>query len=116
MSDILGNIAEMALDGDEGAWTIGEKAGGDKWRSMSDPTTDHQPECRWGIYYEPDAPEATSMNDNGGVHGNSSLLNIVSYKLGKAGMGVEDPAYFWMNVALAMVPTIDFAQMAELLP
>ena len=116
MSDILGNIAEMALDGDEGAWIIGENATEGGLRSMSNPNEHTQPGYRWDIYYMPDAPECTSMNDYGGVHGNSSLLNIISYKLDQAGMSVEDQAYFWMNVALALVPTTDYAQMAELLP
>ncbi len=116
MSDIMGNLAEMYLDGDAGAWTIGEKAVSGGTRSMRDPATHYQPACRWDVYYVCDASEGTEFNDEGGVHTNSSLLNIVSYKLDKAGMSVEDQAYFWMNVALAMVPSTDFAQMAELLP
>lgn len=116
MSDIMGNLVEMALDGDAGAWILGEQAVQGGMRSMSNPTEHAQPEYRWGIYYTPDAPEGTQMNDSGGVHGNSSLLNIVSYKLDKAGMSGADQVYFWMNVALAMVPTNDYAQMAELLP
>ena len=116
MSDIMGNLIEMALDGDAGAWIIGENVteGGD--RSMSNPPTHYQPAYRWGAYYTLDAPTATVLNDRGGVHGNSSLLNIISYKLDKAGMSKEDQLYYWMNVALAMVPTSDYAQMAELLP
>ena len=116
MSDIMGNLIEMALDGDAGAWIIGENVteGGD--RSMSNPPTHYQPEYRWGAYYTLDAPTATVLNDRGGVHGNSSLLNIISYKLDKAGMSKEDQLYYWMNVALAMVPTSDYVQMAELLP
>ena len=116
MSDIMGNLIEMALDGDAGAWIIGENSteGGD--RSMSDPPTHYQPEYRWGAYYTLNAPTATTMNDQGGVHGNSSMLNIISYKLDKAGMSKEDQLYYWMNVALALVPTSDYPQMAELLP
>ena len=83
---------------------------------MGDPTSRAQPEQRWSMFYAPEVTQGTSMNDTGGVHVNSSLLNIVSYKLDKAGMSVEDQGYFWMNVAMAMVPTTDFAQMAELLP
>ena len=116
MSDILGNLAEMALDGNEGAWIIGEGAAEGDMRSMDNPNEHVQPAYRWDVYYNPDAPTATIMNDNGGVHINSSLLNIISYKLDKAGMSIEDQMYFWMNVALAMVPTTDYAQMAELLP
>ena len=116
MSDIMGNLVEMALDGDEGAWILGENAQKGGMRSMSDPPTHYQPGRRWDVYYTLDAPQPTNLNDRGGVHGNSSLLNIISYKLDKAGMPLEDHLYFWMNVALALVPTSDFAQMAELLP
>ncbi|MBR0403983.1 MAG: M4 family metallopeptidase [Eggerthellaceae bacterium] len=116
MSDIMGNLVEMLIDGDDGAWLMGEKAMEGGFRSMSDPTSHIQPEYRWGIYYTPDAPEGTEVNDQGGVHTNSSLLNIVSYKLNEAGMAPNDQVYFWTNVALAMVPTTDYVQMAELLP
>lgn len=68
MSDIMGNLVEMALDGDAGAWVIGENAMEGGMHSMSDPNEHVQPERRWDAYYTLDAPEATVMNDNGGVH------------------------------------------------
>ncbi|MBQ6391699.1 MAG: M4 family metallopeptidase [Eggerthellaceae bacterium] len=116
MSDIMGNLVEMMIDGNDGAWLIGEQAKEGGLRSMDNPVTHAQPEHRWGIFYVPNAHTGTDINDYGGVHTNSSLLNIVSYKLDKAGMAVNDQVYFWMNVALAIVPTTDYAQMAELLP
>lgn len=116
MSDILGNIIEMALAYDpEGVWLIGENEG-EPIRSMSDPHSHQQPEFVWDTYYGPAAAEATSANDCGGAHINSSLLNLVSYRLDQAGMEPADQFYFWMNVALAMTPSTDYPQMAELLP
>ena len=50
------------------------------------------------------------------MHINSSLLNVISYKLSEAGMDEDDQCYYWMNVALALTPRTDFAQLAEILP
>ncbi len=117
MSDVLGNLAEMIIvNKPETAWLIGDSSGAKTLRSMKDPHEFQQPEFRWDTYYAPTATIGTTTNDNGGVHTNSSLLNIVSYKLDQAGMPANDQFYFWMNVALAMTPHTDYAQMAELLP
>ena len=116
MSDILGNLTEMELDGDEGAWVMGEKTSEGGIRDFANPNRCAQPAYRWDVYYIPGVAPATEMNDMGGVHINSSLLNIVSYKLNEAGMTCDEQFTFWLNVALAMVPTTDYAQMAELLP
>ena len=37
MSDILGNLTEMALDGDAGAWILRENAVEGSMRSMANP-------------------------------------------------------------------------------
>lgn len=115
MSDVLGNLIEMATAYDEkGAWVFGENEGA--IRSMKDPHAFSQPEFVWDVYYGPAASEPSVANDFGGVHINCSLLNIISYKLDQAGMLPEDQLYYWMNVALALTPSTDFPQMAELLP
>lgn len=116
MSDILGNLSEMMLKGTDGAWTIGEKSANGTTRSMKNPHEYVQPEFAWDVYWGPAASEATTANDCGGVHSNSSLLNIVSYKLDEAGMNPNDQFYYWMNVAMAMTPLTDYPQMADLLP
>lgn len=118
MSDILGNLVEMLIeDQPEGAWIIGENEGGENpYRSMSDPHKYAQPEFAWDAYYGPAVVEPSPANDNGGVHINSSMLNIISYKLDQAGMDPSDQFYFWMNVALAMSPLTDYPQMVYLLP
>lgn len=116
MSDILGNLSEIALEGKDGAWIIGEKSAQGASRSMGNPHEHMQPEFAWDTYWGPTASEATAANDCGGVHVNSSLLNIVSYKLDEAGMDPNDQFYYWMNVAMAMTPLTDYPQMADLLP
>ena len=118
MSDVLGNLVEMlVVNNPDSAWLMGDGSGIDRTlRSMKDPHTHAQPEFRWDTYYAPSVTVGTVTNDNGGVHLNSSMLNIVSYKLDQAGMEPADQFYFWMNVALAMTPRTDYAQMAQLLP
>ena len=85
-------------------------------RSMKDPNSHEQPAFVWDKFYVPGVAEGNDNNDNGGVHINSSLLNYVSYKLNSAGMEPEEEFYFWMNIARAMTPRTDYAQIAELLP
>ena len=116
MSDIVGNLVEMILDEDEeGDWELGEDAG-DVMRSMSNPNEHEQPAFFWDRYYVPGVLNPSDNNDQGGVHTNSSLLNILSSKLYEAGLTEEEQIYYWLNVALAMTPRTDFAQLAELLP
>lgn len=117
MSDVMGNLIEMILvNKPETAWLIGDSSGGEILRNMKNPHEYRQPEFRWDTYYAPNVTEGTEVNDRGGAHTNSSLLGIVSYRLDQAGMESEDQFYFWMNVAFAMTPSTDYAQMAELLP
>ena len=117
MSDIMGNAIEMMIDDSpEGAWLICENGIDGAIRSMSDPHAHEQPAFVWDAYYAPGVDEGTEHNDYGGVHVNSSLLSIVSYKLGQAGMKPEDQFFFWMNVLLAATPQTNYPQMAELLP
>ena len=116
MSDIMGNIIEMTIDDNpDGAWLIGENYG-QPLRSLKEPNKYSQPGYFWDEYYVPNVEKITDLNDKGGVHTNSSLLNVISYKLYEAGMSNVDQDYFWTNVAIAMTPRTDFAQLAEILP
>ncbi len=118
LSDIMGNALEMIVDGTtekDGAWLIGEGEG-EAIRSMSDPHLYQQPEYVWDMYYVPNTAIAHDINDMGGVHINSSILNYISYELDKAGMEPEDQFYYWLNVIMAVTPRTDFYQMTELLP
>lgn len=85
-------------------------------RSFTNPNEHDQPGYFWDRYFVPNVAKGTDRNDSGGVHTNSSLLNVISYKLSEAGMDADDQCYFWMNVALALTPRTDFAQLAEILP
>ena len=115
ISDILGNLLEAEVRGASCDWLQGEGVG-KPMRSLKDPHDFGQPEYVWDVYYGPAASEPTEANDCGGAHINSSLLSLVSYKLDQAGMTIGDQVYYWMNVELAMTPTSDFPQLAELLP
>ena len=116
MSDIMGNLIEMSIDDDpDGSWIIGERSE-IICRYFADPNRGRQPGYFWDQYFVPSVAKGTDNNDSGGVHINSSLLNVISYKLSEAGMSEDDQCYYWMNVALALTPRTDFAQLAEILP
>ena len=117
MSDIMGNLIEMRLEGDAGAWTIAEGLGADKvYRDLSNPHEFARPAFAFDTYYAPRPATSTKMNDTGGVHINSTLLSLVSYRLHQAGMGLREQSYFWLNVALVTIPFADYPMMAEILP
>ncbi|MBE5807327.1 MAG: hypothetical protein E7317_03180 [Clostridiales bacterium] len=118
MSDIMGNICEMmAGDTQDETWLLGEGSANDAIRSMSDPHLYSQPEYTWDLYYKPNVLTPTELNDRGGVHDNSSLLNNLAYRLCvNGGMTLEEARAFWFAVDCAMVPGTDYAQLSELLP
>ncbi len=117
MSDIQGNLCEMILkDTKDKTWLVGENSG-EAVRSMSDPHLFSQPEYAWDLFYKPPVNIPTPMNDQGGVHGNSSLLNLVAYRLcTEGGMPLEAAREYWFAVDCAMVPGTDYLQMTRLLP
>ena len=116
MSDIQGNLCEMLLGATEDeTWLLGEKA--QTVRSMSAPHLYGQPEYSWDLYYQPNVKTPTDINDRGGVHTNSSLLNNLAYRLCvNGGMPLADARTFWFAVDCAMVPGTDYAQLRALLP
>lgn len=118
MSDIMGNLVEMLIVGDPAqAWVHGEGGGEEtRSRSMKDPHSFNQPEFAYDAFYETPVDVGNSQNDQGGVHTNSSMLNILSYRLDEAGMSPADQQYYWMNVAMALTPNTDYPLIAELLP
>ena len=116
LSDIQGNIIEISIDGEtEGSWLIGENSGVTA-RSMAEPNLYEQPGYFWDRYYVPTAAIVTDLNDYGGVHRNSSLLNIISYRLQEAGMTLQEQFLYWLSVTRALLPRTDFAQLAQVLP
>ena len=117
MSDIQGKTCQMLMEGRENtSWMIGDRSLVDV-RSMDEPHRGNQPEFTWDIYYMPNVKTPTPLNDEGGVHDNSSLLNSLAYRLYEdGGMTLEEGRAFWFTVDCAMVPGTDYAQLAELLP
>ena len=117
ISDIQGNICEMYMGATEDTtWELGEQ-GKNPVRSMSDPHKYGQPEFAWDVHYRPNVKTPTEMNDRGGVHANSSLLNQIAYLLcSEGGMSFEDARSFWFAVDCSMVPGTDYAQLSELMP
>ena len=117
MSDIQGQICEMMYGAttDE-SWIVADRSLS-AIRSMSDPHLFGQPEYTWDLYYKPRVLTPTLVNDQGGVHSNSSLLNNVAYRLvTDGGMSLEEARAFWFAVDCTMVPGTDYAQLSELMP
>ena len=118
MSDIQGEIAEQMMDNvdEKSLWVLGNNSL-TPVRSMSNPHRYQQPEFSWDLYYKPKVQTPTVINDFGGVHTNSSLLNNVAYRLiAEGGMSLEEARAFWFAVDCTMVPGTDYAQLSELLP
>ena len=116
MSDIMGNLVEYIYeDTTDEAWLLGENSG-DVIRSMSDPHKFFQPEHVWDCYYGPKTTKPNAINDEGGVHGNSSLLNRIAALLCiEYGMSYEDAVAFWTMTAMGMTPLTDYPQMPALM-
>ena len=119
ISDIMGNLMEEMLDAsDDPTWLLGEAAKNPDQilRCMSDPHLYDQPEFVWDKDYMPSVKNGTEENDYGGVHSNSSLLNLIAWRLHEAGMEPENEFYFMMNVILTMNSSIEYPDLVDLLP
>ena len=116
LSDIKGNLIESMLGKTtDKTWLIGEN-GNEVLRSMSHPNEYRQPGFVWDRYYVPAVSRSGVNNDCGGVHSNSSLLNLIAYRLNESGMDEADQFYFWTNVSLMLTSRTDYEQIAEVLP
>ena len=121
ISDIQGNTCEMLFgDTEDQTWIVGEHSK-ESVRNMSEPHKGQQPAYTWDLYYQSAVKDPTDINDHGGVHANSSLLNHVAYLLWKGndsdgGMTLEESRAYWFAVDCAMVPGSDYAQLKVLLP
>ena len=117
ISDIQGNLCEMMAGATEDTtWMIGDRSK-IHIRSMSDPHKYRQPEFSWDVHYTPNVKNPTAINDRGGVHSNSSLLNRIAWMLcTQGGMTYEEARDFWFAVDCSMVPGTDYAQLSILMP
>ncbi len=118
MSDVMGNLIQMLVENKpEEAWLMGAGSGRERTlRNMKDPHECRQPEYTWDTFYAPHVTTPTKLNDLGGVHVNSSLLNKLSYRLDQSGMSPKEQFALWMSIALTMTPHTDYPQLAEMLP
>ena len=116
MSDIMGNLVEGILGKTEDkTWLIGEN-GIKPIRCMSSPNDFNQPAFIWDKGYVPMVKMPSGENDIGGVHKNSSLLNLIAYRLNESGMDPHDQVDYWMNVSRMLTPRTDFKQISLVLP
>ncbi len=116
MSDIMGNIVEYTLqDTEDTQWTLGENTGM-TIRSMSDPHAYQQPEYVWDVFYGPHTDYPKVINDEGGVHGNSSLMNKIAARLCMDyNMSLQEASDFWIMTEMGLTPRTDFVRLGALL-
>ncbi|MBQ8306926.1 MAG: M4 family metallopeptidase [Blautia sp.] len=117
LSDIQGkNSAIIAGDSEPTDWVMGNRSQ-TPVRNMAEPHQSNQPEFTWDLYYQAKVGTPTTLNDHGGVHTNSSLLNRVAYLLQTDGqMTPEEARIYWFMVDCVIVPQTDYLQLSELLP
>ncbi|MDO5702968.1 MAG: M4 family metallopeptidase, partial [Lachnospiraceae bacterium] len=117
MSDIQGKICDMMTgEIDASNWVLGSNSM-TPVRDMKEPHNFNQPDYTWDLYYQDKVSVPTAINDYGGVHINSSLLNNICYRLtAEGGMTLEEARTFWFMVDCTMVPKTDYVQLSELLP
>ena len=116
LSDIMGNLCQIELEGtSDPEWLVGETTIM-PIRSMLNPHDYGQPEYIWDEYYTPATQHPNDMNDRGGVHSNSSILNRLAALLYlEDGMPLETMKNFWMMVIFGMTPMTDLNGMADTL-
>ena len=115
MSDVVGKLTEqIILDKDYETWVMGGEA--KPTRFMSDPHAGRQPEYVWDQYYISKTVSPCDINDNGGVHTNSSIMNSVAWRLHEAGMPMMDELNFWLAVNCCLSAKTDYPQLASMLP
>ena len=116
MSDIIGYLADAKITGEDGKWLIARYAV-KPIRSFSEPDQYRQPVCRWDrCYIAPTYLPEADVNDNGGVHINSSLVNRIAYILcEEGGMTKEDAVRLWIYADMALTGKTDFAMLADTL-
>ena len=108
-SDVMGQLIELKLGATtDTSWLLGEH--NDKtYRSMSNPNLYEQPNYVGDLYYvSPVRVDDVLVNDHGGVHINSSLMNSICYKLNLYGMTVDEQLHVWYNVIETMTPRGDY--------
>ena len=116
MSDIMGNLFEILIENEnDHFWKVGEDTT-QTVRAMMDPHAFGQPEYVWDLYYGTATSKPNDINDRGGVHGNSAILNLLAARLcGEYGMPAGIARDFWLRLASMLTPMTDLPQIADTL-
>ncbi len=115
-SDIMGNLCEMILDEtSDRSWLIAETCGS-PMRNMGDPNACGQPAFVGDRYYvAPVLNPSYDYNDNGGVHGDNSLIGHMAYLLDRAGMAMDEQFSMWMTSIELLTPLSDYEDLHGIL-
>ena len=115
-SDIMGNLCEMILgETDDRSWLIGEMCGS-PMRNMGDPNACAQPAFVGDRYYvAPVMNPSYDYNDNGGVHGDNSLIGHMAYLLDQAGMSMDEQFSMWSTSIELLTPLSDYQDLHGIL-
>ena len=110
ISDILGNLIEMMLgETEDTEWLIAEHS--DRTlRNMSYPWQYDQPVTVGGEFSMESVDVGTEANDFGGVHTNSSLVNMIAWKLHAAGMDPLEEFLLFREVQNLLTPLSGFRE------
>ncbi len=103
----MGNIIQDMLDGGEPSWLIAEESG-TTLRCMAFPDHYLQPRCVGDKWYMPVTATPSAENDNGGVHINSSIPNLIAARLKYDGVPSEVQFELWWLALKFMSPRGDF--------
>jgi Zn-dependent metalloprotease len=108
-SDVMGQLIEYKYGATtDTEWLHGEVSGR-VVRSMSNPNLYSQPNYVGDLYYAtPTRVDDVNVNDHGGVHINSSLMNEIAYKLSVYGMTIDEQINVWYNVLETLTPRGDY--------
>lgn len=111
LSDVMGNLIEMMLgETEDTQWLIAEHSD-ITLRNMSYPWQYNQPITIGGEYYLSPVMKPSDRNDNGGVHTNSSLINIIAWKLHAAGMDPMEEFLLFREAGNLLTPDSGFQEM-----
>lgn len=92
LSDIWGACIENYADPTKNKWLMGEEFSllRPSERSFINPKDELQPNTYMGDYWFPTTQNPSNLNDFGGVHYNSGVMNYWFYLLSEGGNGIND--------------------------
>lgn len=115
-ADILGNLLEMIAVGNGSNlgrttdWLYAEGVTGAALRDMKVPGNMGQPDRVGGEYFEMDTNDRyAALNDNGGVHENSGILNRICYRMyAEAGIPQKELFLLWYDTLQQLNEDTDY--------